>query len=133
MIGRCPLIPMCGEKWKRWVYNTNIWKSYRLCSVVDKDSDFFILRKICESASKNPFSWHEDYFEFAIMRSLDDEQSFSSLKNIYFTCHKLLSETSVETYLQIEIFSRCHPVCNFIQTLKTINTLYNTFLIISLV
>lgn len=84
-------------------------------SVIDKDSDFLILRQICEGASKDLLSCHKDYFKFANITSLDVERSFSSLKNIYSARRTNLTETSVETYLMIQTFNRCHPVCDFME------------------
>lgn len=78
-------------------------------SVLDKNSDFNILKQICEGASKEPLSSSQNYFEFANITSLDVERSFSTLKHIYSARRTNLTETSVETYLMIGIFHKFYP------------------------
>lgn len=82
----------------------------KLETVLGKNSDFLILRQICEGACENTFTCFKDNFKYANITSVDVERSFSALKNIYSArrCH--LSETNLETYLMVTIFNRCYPV-----------------------
>jgi hypothetical protein len=82
-------------------------------SVLTKDSDFTTLRQIySDSAPTHPLNSLKDYFMYANLTSLDVERSFSAYKNIFSSRRTHFSETSVETYLMLQVFQRSHPVCD---------------------
>ncbi|KAI4466612.1 hypothetical protein MML48_2g00006966 [Holotrichia oblita] len=78
-------------------------------NVLNKNSDFHLLKLISEGATIEPLSSWRDYFEYANVTSLDVERSFSALKHVYTARRLKLSENTAETYLMLGIFEKSYP------------------------
>lgn len=82
----------------------------KLHSVLEKNPDFDRLRHIySDSADTDALKIFKDHFNYTNITSVDAERSFSAYKNIFSPYRTSLAETTIETYLMLQMFKRANP------------------------
>lgn len=73
-------------------------------TVLNKNLDFNRLKQLCTiSASGGPLQQYKELFTYANITSLDVERSFSAYKNIFSPRRTTFAESTVETYLMLQM------------------------------
>ncbi|GJQ81798.1 hypothetical protein Trydic_g340 [Trypoxylus dichotomus] len=84
-------------------------------SILKEDLDFARLRQMCGVfVSTDSLNNCNDCFNYANITSLDVECSFSSYKLLFTPRRTMLSETTVETYLMLQLFSQAKGNANVV-------------------
>ncbi|KAI4460321.1 hypothetical protein MML48_6g00006374 [Holotrichia oblita] len=81
--------------------------------VLNKDRDFIRLREIFsgnDSFSLDPLRNFKDYFNYLNVTLLDVKRSFSVYRKIFSSQRTNLSETLLETYQMLQVYSEAHPI-----------------------